>query len=352
IDGGAGGDRLHDLNPEDIERVEIIKGPAAATLYGTEASNGVIQVITKRGRSGRPVFNMVMQQGANYLPNPEKLFGNTYFRNTAGQIEAFNVLRWGRETGFAASEYGGNCPDPYRLAGDRCKGEVFSTGAPRSFAGSVSGGSEDVRYYFSADWGRDEGPVVYNWENKLTGRGNMSWTPSEKVTVDFGVAGIRSKLRTASPQQPITTSIIWSQPSARDGPFHGFIGYVPERYHDDIAGFQDLDRTTYNATVNHRPFGWLSHRLVLGGDFTNTRNSELYKRINIGVGSTQPLGFKSVQNARTAFVSTDYAATITFDPIPNLRSATSGGLQYYQRQNDWLFGQGSIFPLSQLETVT
>lgn len=45
--------RLNDINPEDIESIEIIKGPAAATIYGTEASNGVIQIITKRG-AGRP----------------------------------------------------------------------------------------------------------------------------------------------------------------------------------------------------------------------------------------------------------------------------------------------------------
>src|SRR5690349_18774504 len=51
--GGAGASRLNDVNPEDIESIEILKGPAASTLYGTEASNGVIQIITKRGRSGK-----------------------------------------------------------------------------------------------------------------------------------------------------------------------------------------------------------------------------------------------------------------------------------------------------------
>src|SRR5213079_2765793 len=52
--GGTGASRLNDINPEDIESIEIIKGPAAATLYGTEASNGVIQVITKKGKAGGP----------------------------------------------------------------------------------------------------------------------------------------------------------------------------------------------------------------------------------------------------------------------------------------------------------
>src|SRR5690606_33397414 len=50
--GGQGGSRLNDLRPEDIESIEIVKGPAAATLYGADASAGVIQIITKKGRAG------------------------------------------------------------------------------------------------------------------------------------------------------------------------------------------------------------------------------------------------------------------------------------------------------------
>lgn len=49
--GARTASRLGDINPEDIERIEVIKGPAAATIYGTEAANGVIQIITKIGRA-------------------------------------------------------------------------------------------------------------------------------------------------------------------------------------------------------------------------------------------------------------------------------------------------------------
>ncbi len=71
VDGGAGSDRLDDLNPDDIERVEVIKGPAAATLYGSEASNGVIQIFTKRGRqSSATRWTIKYEGGFNRLrPN-------------------------------------------------------------------------------------------------------------------------------------------------------------------------------------------------------------------------------------------------------------------------------------------
>ena len=58
---------LNDLNPDDIERVEIVKGPAATTLYGTEAAAGVIQIFTKRGGQGAPVWNAEIQQGFSYF---------------------------------------------------------------------------------------------------------------------------------------------------------------------------------------------------------------------------------------------------------------------------------------------
>src|SRR5262245_22876509 len=56
--GSQVGGRLNDLNPDDIESIEVISGPAAATIYGTEAASGVIQIITKHGRSGdRPALS-------------------------------------------------------------------------------------------------------------------------------------------------------------------------------------------------------------------------------------------------------------------------------------------------------
>ena len=54
---------LNDINPADIDRVEIVKGPAATTLYGAEAASGVVQIFTKRGRSGPPAWSAEVGQG-------------------------------------------------------------------------------------------------------------------------------------------------------------------------------------------------------------------------------------------------------------------------------------------------
>jgi TonB-dependent SusC/RagA subfamily outer membrane receptor len=91
--GGFGASRLNDISPEDIESIEVIKGPAAATLYGTEASNGVIQIITKRGKSGKTQFAFTTRQGSNWLQNPEGRAGMLYAPNpvAGGAPLAFNL---------------------------------------------------------------------------------------------------------------------------------------------------------------------------------------------------------------------------------------------------------------------
>ena len=67
--GGQASSRFDDFNPEDIESIEIIKGPAAATLYGTEAANGVIRITTKRGRPGETQWNIWTEGGIVTEPN-------------------------------------------------------------------------------------------------------------------------------------------------------------------------------------------------------------------------------------------------------------------------------------------
>ena len=68
--GGQSTSRLYDINPEDIDRVEVVKGPAAATLYGADASAGVIQIFTKKGRAGASRFSQNVSLEYNQIqPN-------------------------------------------------------------------------------------------------------------------------------------------------------------------------------------------------------------------------------------------------------------------------------------------
>src|SRR2546425_326192 len=92
--GGQSYERLNDLEPGDIESVELVKGPAAATLYGADASPGVIQIITKRGRPGAAKFTQSLTFDYNAI---DKNFTprTNYGRCTAAQVaNANNIFGW------------------------------------------------------------------------------------------------------------------------------------------------------------------------------------------------------------------------------------------------------------------
>ena len=79
--GGAVQSRAEDINPDEIENIEIVKGPSAATLYGTDAANGVVVITTKRGRAGDTRYHVTAESGVitddNTYPTAYTLWGHT-----------------------------------------------------------------------------------------------------------------------------------------------------------------------------------------------------------------------------------------------------------------------------------
>ena len=354
--GSSQPSRISDFNPDEIEDIQIIKGPAAATLYGTEASNGVINIITKKGRTGAPRINITVKQGANFYPDVYNLFPEAWYmcngvsanldvdsrlKCTPGQVTPVNILKIDRDV------YGN---------------EWFRKGHSQSYGADVTGGSQQIAYFVSADWDRDEGPVVYNWRNRMSGRANITYTPNETIRARFGLGAIRSRAQSASAQQPLPTAIIWAcpapgceagdtnAPSRLDGPYRGYIAYLPEAYEDEIEGFQNVDRTTFSLEFNHEPFNWLNHRIITGGDFSKVANSELYRATG-NIGQFTPWGRKTVINLGTSYYSLDYQANATWNPFSGMDLTTSSGVQYYSRREESTLSHGERFPVEALETV-
>ena len=83
--GGAQPSRVNDLNPDEIENIEIVKGPSAATLYGTDAANGVIVITTKRGRAGSARWNAYAEGGA--IARQHRLSAQLHARRTSPRAD-------------------------------------------------------------------------------------------------------------------------------------------------------------------------------------------------------------------------------------------------------------------------
>lgn len=343
--------RLNDISPEVIESVEIIKGPAAATLYGTEASNGVINIITKKGAAGDPVFTFTTKVGQNWYPDPKKHWPGSYFTCTGtgthdcepGEIVHVNVFM-----------------EDYLVHGM----DHFRVGTPHGYAGTVSGGTDALRYHFTLDWDRDEGPVPTNFQNMTTARANLSWLPREDITVDFGFGAVRTHLETTTGRQPARiTGFHWScpgagcergtgTPNALDGDFRGYIAYLPDMYDEYLQSGQKVNRNTLTFSTTHRPFDWLTHRLVVGTDLTETQGFRVHRHTGGRVGISDRNGSKDLEFRTRNDLSVDYSGTATIEPVPNLGLATSAGIQYYERSSEWLEGSGQNFAVPSLTTIS
>jgi TonB-dependent SusC/RagA subfamily outer membrane receptor len=158
--GGQFPSRLDDFNPEEIESIEVLKGPAAAGLYGTQAANGVIQITTKRGRAGKTRWNAYAERGrtedvSDFPPN----YGAYYTED--GETE-FGCDLASQQSGFCTQD----SVVTFNPLLDR-RTTPFRDGARTQLGLNLSGGNERLSYFFSGEDDREAG--VYR-TNSVTAR--------------------------------------------------------------------------------------------------------------------------------------------------------------------------------------
>ncbi len=102
---------MNDINPDDIESIEIIKGPAAATIYGTEAANGVIQIITKKGASAASADSArTIQEGSMYFRDAADRVPTNYDKDKTGNIVPWNGVQAEADSGTPIFKTGLDAP--------------------------------------------------------------------------------------------------------------------------------------------------------------------------------------------------------------------------------------------------
>ena len=326
--------RLNDFNPEDIESIEIIKGPAAATLYGTEASNGVIQVLTKKGKNGAAKVDIALRTGTNFMRDPAGRFRYTYGINpNTTQVDSFNIFNY------------------YKAQTGK---DIFTNGAINSANASVSGGTAIARYFASADYGTNHGIVDYNWENTAGTRLNLSLLPNERWKLDTYLNFSKNQTRFAQAADGfgIWDMMVWSSPTLLNTTTKGF------RYaNPDIAGQIDsrstISRFTGGADLRFQPVSWLTQQLKVGYDNGQTTNQILFPRVPFGEVNffgARSGGEKTLEAVSTIFNTLDYSATAKTE-IRGITTATSAGAQYYRKQIGVISAVGSNFPTPDITTI-
>jgi TonB-linked SusC/RagA family outer membrane protein len=342
--------RLNDFNPEDIESIEVLKGPSAATLYGTEAANGVINIITKKGAVGVPRWNANIRQGVNYFADYQDRFEVNYGRRRlptdpvtgtpTGPVEALNF----------DSLLVGACGDSVATrTGRKC--DIYRTGRHQETELSVTGGAGLLNYYASGNLFDSQGAEPRSNRRHYSGRLNVSIAPSEKFRISSNIGHIAGP--THIPCDAGCGGYTWTTLSATPNNYnlanrHGFHSSLPYQYDQTVVLWQDLARTTASLRLEHEPLKWLNHRLVLGGDLTREGDNEYDPRVD----SLQSLGFRSIVERQVTNRSLDYTANGRWDFRPSLSFQTSVGAQYFTESVHAVAASGSVFPTPGLKSVS
>jgi TonB-linked SusC/RagA family outer membrane protein len=178
-----GTNRLADINPNDIENVEVLKSAAASAIYGSQATNGVVIITTKRGREGAPRFNLTQRVGTSQMIRER---GSRHFQNLAQALTQIGSNPEGIAAATAACT-ATSCPYfDYQ-------GQLYGRSDP-SFESvmSLSGGVGSTRYYASGSDKQEAGIGLNTGARRQSLRANVDQNVGQRITISLGSNLLRS----------------------------------------------------------------------------------------------------------------------------------------------------------------
>jgi TonB-dependent starch-binding outer membrane protein SusC len=351
--GGAQSSRFDDINPEDIEDIQVIKGPAATALYGTGAANGVIQITTKRGKAGKTRWNTYGELGQQEtlldLGSSDGVLSND-------AVRLVNYRQVGRN---AAGARVGACsreaqvlrtctsPDTLYKNSPFLNESPFRTGGNEAYGLSASGGGQDVQFYFAADIEQDRGIFAPNnlYRRNLRANVTANLLSSLQSVVNIGYlnsssgyplndnlfAGTLSAglLGGAFDCRPDTRVRIAECAANNDSLSRGYVSSnVPVTQYFVQEQEQNIQRLVLANTMNWTPSTWLKGTMRVGADLLRRDDATLVPPGRVFLNAASIEGSRFQSKSYVPSLSATGSLTGTFNLTDNIRSVSTFGGQY------------------------
>jgi TonB-dependent starch-binding outer membrane protein SusC len=359
--GGQGIDALNDLNPHEIESIEILKDASAAAIYGSRASNGVVLITTKRGTAARPEINF----GAYY--GTQRVWRQIDLLNTEQYMMIYNeglTARFGPARNYGLDEWYG-----FRGQGDfdvevepgvdtNWLNEVLRTAPIANLDASVRGGTERVRYFVSGSALNQEGTVRAMGFSRLNGRMNLDYVPMDRLSLGTNVALTQSVTQRARSDNTIY------------GPFANSLAAPP------IHPVYNEDGSYFPASPYLNPVGLLFEAeaeergvRILGNTFARYELAQgLNARVSVGLDqlSMRSRSYDSPtfgpwassggsgQAGNTFSNKLTLEGTMNFNRALGAQTEFSGvvGTSFEDNMTEWNYVQGTNFPTEYFKYLT
>ncbi|UCG87850.1 MAG: SusC/RagA family TonB-linked outer membrane protein [Gemmatimonadota bacterium] len=353
--GGQTISRLNDFNPDDIQSIEIVKGPSAAALYGTAAANGVILIKTKRGHVGAPSWSAWVEQGI--------------IRDVGGYPDNYRGLAADGSSCRLANVSAGDCTQTEMQTANPLSSETtspFKTGYRSQYGLNVAGGSEHVQYYLSGEWETEDGvwglpqrtrDSILDFRTEIPGfavnpnslrrgslRANMMALLGETGTLYVSTGYVSSDIRL--PQNDnnslgiLPSGLLGGTDSTVVG---GWGFYAPEEIFF-IDGKQQVERFTNSVNGTWQPTTWFEARAILGIDFTQKADVRFQGTGTGPDAGTRRQGDRTSDKTNAYSYTVDLGATVQRQISDRISSRTSAGFQYFRNNREQVETTGQILP--------
>ena len=362
--GGTTPSRIGDINPEEIENIEIVRGPSASTLYGTNAANGVIVITTKRGVAGRTQWTYYTEQTAITDQND---YPTAYRGWRTGTTSTTNSTVSNTVQCFLSQVAANTCSQDsvtsFNLTDDK-DATPFGTGYRQQHGLQLRGGSETIRYFAHGEYEDEDGVTkVPEFEKrflearnrsltpreqspghltKMTARTNLNITLARNADLAVNAGYISQDLRLPQSDDSGTDGIAANtyggpgfkyNTTATGDTLYGWRQFTPRDIYQQVTN-QAIERLLSSATANWRPQEWLAVRGNFGLDYINRTDTQLCRFGNCPNNGDNRLGFKEDNRSNFFIYTLDAAATATRRLSDALESKTTAGVQSYRNLFD------------------
>ncbi|TAE25779.1 MAG: TonB-dependent receptor [Candidatus Kapaibacterium sp.] len=370
---------LVDINPQDIESIDVLKDAAAAAIYGARGANGVVLITTKKGKSGRTKVTVSAQQG---FSDPTRILRVLnaqeyvdYYRQAAANADSIlgrpltaansrrrlfeNIL-----TDQSLETWG--TPDQANTDWSR---EVLRTAPMTQIDFNVSGGSERTSFYASGQFLNQTGVIIGNNLERFTGRLNLEQKVTDNFTAGFNISVARSLNKRlpgdnafSSPMQAIALAPVTPTRIPKGKPGEGLLVGSPPGdieipfYYNPLL---EVGNSNRNLTVLRNignVFGelliteGLKFRTEFGFDLTNQTDERFSNSITqFNSGSPQGIASIGTTGIDNFNVNSFFNFNRTFD-IHTLDATL--GLQYQRSQVRDGYAEARDFPSDAFRTLT
>lgn len=354
--GSIGQNRMVDINPADIDHIEVLNGAAAAATYGSRANAGVIQIFTKRGKTGAPkisfsssYLNSSLRKKLEVNQSPTKFGGPTDGVGALTQdvIAAPLATTTTNVTRYDYQDY------------------IFRTAAGTDNTISISGGTDKTKYYFGGSYFFNQGIINNTDFQRFSFRTNIDQTVNKWISMNLGInytnSGANEKPDGQSFFSP-TNSItiignfhnIWERDANGNIKAIGERGRVnPVSVMEDIKQKQATNRVISNFGIKLKPIKHLSVDYLMGIDnYSQTGTTYIppyaYNASTgfYGGGATlDPTqnGYASAASNSFFQINHDLNANYNIDITRDINSTTQVGFSQQYQKNDYILFQGRGF---------